>query len=147
MRNKLMLFFFVQRQYIFFWHLCVATMQINETVLQKAIEWKDAQGRRIRSRLENFHDLAAEKAVYHPGYMFKFLANVNFFNDVGKPINTTAFEKMHDCLETDSSCDLYILHNLLIKMEKIGGGTASVYGGKNTQTQALEEVQETYLFQ
>ena len=59
------------------------TIQIKETVLQKAIERKDALERRIRTRLESCDDLVAEEAVYHSGCMSQFLKKINFGNDGG----------------------------------------------------------------
>ena len=81
----------------------VVTIQIKETILQKVIERKDAQGRRINSRLESCHNLVAG-AVYHSGCMSQFLKKINFGNDVERPISmekTSAFEKMCDWLEKD----------------------------------------------
>ena len=130
-------------------HRRVMTIQIKETVLQKAIERKDVLGRRTRSRLENCHDLVAEEAVYHPGCMSKFLTDKNACNDAGRPINvekTTAFEKMCDWLERDNSCDLYTLHDLLIKMKELGGGISSVYGEKSLKLKLQKKYKEHIYF-
>ena len=125
------------------------TIQIKEKVLQKAIERKDVLERRIRSRLENYHDLVAEKAVYHLGCMSKFLTNKSDCNDAGRSIiveKTTAFEKMCDWLEKDSSCGLYTLHDLLIKMEELGGGISSVYGEKSLKLKLQKKYKEHIYF-
>ena len=63
------------------------TIQIEETVLQKANKRSDALGRKISGRLESCNDLAVEETVYHSTCMSKFLKKSNS-NEFGRPRRT-----------------------------------------------------------